>query len=699
MVVLLSLVPVASAAEGDVVFRDFAAREGSGIEYQRTPSPILGNQERLERQPALNFGHIVMAPEKPRGSPGVALLDYDGDGDDDVYVTNGPGSANSLFRNLRVESGKLGFRDVAVDAGVAATSQDSTGACFGDTDNDGDVDLLVLGRMEPNRFFENQGDGTFSERTGASRLGGGELGHTSCSMGDVDNDGLLDVVVANSFDWATRPAIFTMAYGASHPNQLFQNRGGNRFEERAAEAGLHVIDSVEPAIEEGGATLTWAIALVDFDQDGDVDVVHADDQGAMSPQEANRAHLQVFVNDGKGNFQVRTSRVGTDAYGAWMGLAFADFNCDGHLDVFATNIGDYAFKPIGIPTEKGEWSSRWFLGGPERGFADPGVGGLEATPFGWSPMAIDYDNDADTDVIYLGSLATAVFTITGDNPGTVLANQGCSATFRYDADAMTTAHSRRVVEGAAAADLDLDGFPDVVSVSSHDIPAEIEQKPYGLDHGSPFDRRAVYTEYMTPAEGGNFVPMGREFPNGGLVVDVSGGNENRWAAVRLQGSAGLTPGGRVNRSGIGAVMSFTPDGLATVRKPLVGGAGYASQNSLETIFGMGQVGSGTLEVLWPGGVRNRLYGVRAGERLTVPEIPCSFAGDWSGAGEYRGCVVAALNDLVEAKVLDEAGKKRFLQSALGAFRKVQAKADPGGGGGSGVAEGVAGLRRRMLADG
>ncbi len=700
---LSSLVSGVRVSAGEIQFRDFAAREDSGIEYRRTPSPILGNQVRLERQPALNFGHIVMAPEKPRGGPGVALLDYDGDGDDDIYVTNGPGSANSLFRNLSVESGELGFRDVAGDAGVAATSQDSTGVCFGDTDNDGDVDLLVLGRMEPNRFFENRGDGIFSERTEASGLGGGELGHTSCSMGDVNNDGLLDVVVANSFDWATRPAIFTMAYAASHPNQLFLNLGDNRFEERGAEAGIRVIDSVRPAIEEGGATLTWAIALVDFDQDGDVDVIHADDQGAMSPQEAKRGHLQVFVNDGAGNFEARTADVGTDAYGAWMGLAFADFNCDGHLDVFATNIGDYTFHPIGIPMQKGEFSSRWFLGGADGGLADPGVGELGATPFGWSAMAVDYDNDADTDVIYLGSLATAVFTITGDNPGTVLANQGCSADFRYDADAMTTAHRRRVVEGAAAADLDRDGFPDVVSVSSHDIPAEIEQKPYGLDHGSPFDEGAVYTEYMTPVEGGKFVPMGREFPDGGLVVDMNSGNGNHWAAVRLRGSVGTIPAGRVNRSGIGAVISFTPDGLPTVKKPVVGGAGYSSQNSLETIFGMGaEVEGGTLEVLWPGGVRNRLYGVRAGERLRFPEIPCSFDGEWSGVGEYRGCVVAALNDLVEAGVLDGAGKERFLQSALGAYRKVHGRVGDDGVGREWVereGEGEAEVRRRMLVDG
>lgn len=658
----------ATAGGGGVHFVDFAARDGSNIDYRRTPSSILANQLQLERQPALNFGHVVLAPEKPRGAPGVALLDYDGDGDDDVYVTNGPGTANSLYQNLTRETGKLGFRDVAEAAGVEAAAQDSTGVCFGDTDNDGDVDLLVLGRMEPNRFFENRGDSSFVEGTAASGLGGGALGHSSCSMGDVDNDGLLDVAVANSFDWATRPAIFTVAYADNHPNQLFRNLGGNRFEDRSVASGIHAIDSVEPAMDEGGATLTWAIALVDFDQDGDVDLFHADDQAAMSPQEADRAHLQVFVNDGKGNFESRTTQAGTDIYGAWMGLAFADFDCDGLLDFFATNIGDYTYHPIGIPLTAGEWSSRWFLGRPGGRFADPGVGKLGATPFGWAPMAVDYDNDADTDIIYLGALATAVFTITGDNPGVVLANQGCTADFRYDGAAMTTRHSRRVVEGAAAADLDLDGFVDVVSVSSHDIPKQVAQKPYGLDYGSDFDANAVYTEYMSPTAGGTFVPKGIEFPDGGLVIDInSGGNGNRWAAVRLRGSVGSTPDGHVNRSGIGAVLSFTPDGKPTVKRPVMGGASYASQDSLETVFGLGEALRGTLEVLWPGGVRNRLYGVKAGERLLIPEIPCSFDGEWSGRGEYQGCVEAALDDLVTAKVLDKPARKRLLESAMAAY--------------------------------
>jgi len=661
----------AESSESAITFHDFAAREDSGIDYRRTPSEIYSIQQHLERLPALKMGHIIASPEKPRGAPGVALLDYDRDGDVDIYVTNGPGTANSLYANQLVERGELGFRDVATEAGVAAASQDSTGVCFGDIDNDGDPDLLVLGRMEPNRLFENRGNGTFEEITVQSGLGESHYGHSSCSFGDIDNDGRLDVAIANSFDWAHRAAIFTVPYAQSHPNQLFHNVGGNRFVEISAEAGIRRIRSVHPPIDKG-ATMTWAVALVDYDQDGDVDLFHADDQAAVPPDQADRAHVQVFVNDGTGRFTDITPRAGTNSFGAWMGLAFADFNCDDRLDFFATNFGDYGFAPIGMPFKQGQWSSRWLLGRPDGTFDDPGVGKLHATPFGWAPMAVDYDNDADPDVIYLGALGTAIFIILGDNPGAVLENQGCEAEFVYDSEAMTTVHNRRVVEGAAAGDLDGDGFPDVVSASSFDIPKDVPQRPFGLKYDSPFDRAAVYTAFMEPAPGGTFVPKNLDFPDGRLVIDLnSGDNGNGWIAVRTLGTVGLTSKGRVNRDGIGALIRFQPkDGPATLR-PVMGGANYASQDALEMTFGLGAAEEGTLEVRWPGGVHNRLYGVHRGERIRFPEIPCAFDASWKDEKAYRTCVDTALAELQKAELLSKTDRRRFFDSALLAYKEAQ----------------------------
>jgi hypothetical protein len=351
------------------------------------------------------------------------------------------------------------------------------------------------------------------------------------------------------------------------------------------------------------------------------------------------------------------------------------------MDFFASNWGDYAFAPIGFPFQRGQWSSRWFLGRGDGTFSDPGVGELKATPFGWSAMALDYDNDADTDVIYLGNLGTAVYTMLGDNPGAVLQNQGCTADFRRDAKAMTTNHSRRIVEGAAAGDLNGDGFPDVVSVSSHDIPADVQQTSYGLDYGSPFDATAVYTAYMEPAPGGNFVPKGLQFPDGGLVIDLnSADNGNGWAAVRTLGSVGLVRGAGVNRDGIGAILSFTPEGKATSMRPVLGGSNYASQDSLEVLFGLGDAKSGTVEVFWPGGVRNRLYDVAFGERVLLPEIPCGYDAEWSGEGAYGACVEAALGDLRKAGVVNAVESKRLKDSALRAYRDFRVTESPDGAG-------------------
>jgi hypothetical protein len=430
----------------------------------------------------------------------------------------------------------------------------------------------------------------------------------------------------------------------------------------------------EPGITEPGvaepppATLTWASALGDIDGDGDVDLLHADDQAAVPVAMADRAHVHVFLNDGTGRFENVTPRAGTNSYGAWMGLAFADFDCDGNLDFFATNFGDWGYSPIGIPYDLGGWSSRWFLGRGDGTFEDPGVGELVATPFGWSATAPDYDNDGDPDIVYFGSLGAAVNTILGDNPGAVLNNQGCSARFRRDAGALSVAHNRRVIEGAASGDLDGDGFPYLVSVSGFDLPADLPAKPYAPHYGSPFDPpEAVYTEFLTAAPGGRFISNALEFPDGGLVVEMNdGANGNGWLEVRLRGSVGDLPAGRSNRDGIGAVVEVTPEGGQTAMRPVVGGAGYASQDALAATFGLGDAERATIEVRWPGGARNRLDAVRSGERVVFPEIPCDFAGQWTSDDAYRGCVDGALAELSRLGVVAAAAAARLRMSALAA---------------------------------
>lgn len=674
LLIFVAAVPVV-LADGGVTYHNIA-RDGAGLEFVKTPSPEAATARDVQEQSLedpLGIAEFAQLPQMSAGYPGVAVWDYDGDGDLDLYVANGPGSPNSLFRNQLTETGSLTFADEALAAGVAATDQDSSGVCYGDLDNDGDHDLVVLGRHDENRLFENLGDGTF-QRIHASGLEGGTRWSTSCSLGDVDGDGLLDLFVANSADASDAVWVFLEPFARNEHNQLFRNGGGLTFTDVSAAAGVEDLAGLDPAFA-GSPTVTWAVAMVDVDLDGDVDVVHADDQAGILPEAfggIDRGLLHVLLNDGTGSF---TDQV-IDEFGAWMGIAVGDLNCDGALDFHATNQGDYGTGLLGLA------STRWFLGAGDGTFADPGVGDLVATPFGWGNVIFDYDNDADPDVLFHGGLDAGQAVI-ADNAGAIQQNEGCTADFAADLDAIPddptcvdftgrvvadcTEHIRRNVRGVAVGDLDRDGFQDVVTTANFISPPAMPLFPVP-GFGGPFDGTAfLLLQFSATSEG--LVWRGVPLAPGDLAVEINSGNDNGWAAFTLRGSIGLTSRGEVNRDGIGAVVSFTPEGGPTSMSPVTGGSSHLSQNSLERIFGLGSAAGGTVEVLWPGGVRNRLYDVENGERLVLPEIPCSFDGEWSNPGQYVACVSTALNDLASAGVLEPATKNRFLVSAIRAFEE------------------------------
>jgi len=610
----------------------------------------------------------VPAPYKPYGVPGAAIFDFDGDGDLDLYVTNGPGEANSLFSNQLKETGHVGFVDIASQAGVALTEEDSQGACFGDIDNDGDEDLMVLGFNGTNHLFENRGNGFFADITSVSHTSGAGFNSISCAMGDIDNDGLLDILIGNAFDFTTMLAITREPTVHNQPNQLLHNLGGNDFADVSTSSGINT-KVLTPEIPND---LTWGVSMVDYDRDGDVDIFLGDDFRANGQ---DKTFLRLYKNNGSGHFTDATAAVKLDQVGSWRGLAFGDLNCDGRMDVFATNMGDYIFFPGSVPA--GAISSAWFLQNADGTFTNPGPGSLVTVPTGWGDSITDYDNDGDLDIIFHGGQDNMLFW-DESNPGIVLTNTGnCSATFTWDQQALggPTAHSLRNVEGVATGDLNNDGFDDIVSVSSFNVGSTDELAPlFGNPLNSVFDVAAFGVYVTMPTSNPNQFAFKDHFPTAGnLSVQVnSANNHNNWVKVSVVGTAGITTDGQVNRDGIGAVLSFTraPGGAHnTVTRPVLGGSSEASQNSLETIFGLDGSRRGQLDVLWPGGTKNRVYGLRLGERVSIPEIPCSYDADWANTGEYVTCVLASLDEIRDAGLVDNQMHVRLFLSALRAYQE------------------------------
>ncbi len=669
---VLGLSLAALTADGaEISFENITETPGSGITYTRTRSPGYAQVEALQQQSLIEpvpFTSSFFLPHRPGGFPGIATLDHDDDGDLDIYVTNGPGTANSLFVNRLAETGVFSFVDQGGVSGAGATDQDSNGVCFGDLDNDGDDDLLVLGREENNRLFENLGNGHFSQISG-SGVEGGSLSHIGCTIGDVDGDGLLDVFVGNAVSLSDQLGLVGVdPFAFNHQNRLYRNLGGLQFTDVSASAGvldLLGLDTVDPQ----PGTITWAVTMVDIDDDGDIDILHADDQASLPGPARGRIH--VLINDGTGSFADLPVDLNPFSVGNWMSLSVGDLNCDGSLDVFSSNFGDYGLgflAPLfGLPpADLGQEMSRWLLGNGNGTFSDP-LGDGDSSVFGWGSGIADLDNDGDPDIVYHGGI-DGLFTTFEDNPGTVLENQGCSASFTQNIAAFRGDHILRGTHGVALGDLDRDGRIDVVTTSEHNLPANAPLVPSAAVWGNPnFDNVPAFWSQFTANAQGLFTWGGIPMEPGNMTVEINTTSDaGRSVFIEALGTVGLVDNGKVNRSGIGAVISFTPRGGQTAMSPVLGGSSYLSQSALERHFGLGNKRWGTSEIKWPGGVRNRLYWVRHGERVLQPEIPCSI--DTSEAfGPNAQCVVESLRELRQADVISRRHSARLLFSALLAY--------------------------------
>ena len=409
---------------------------------------------------------------------GIALLDYDGDGDLDVLVAQGglldptktmagarfpppsgwtPGPR--LFRNELIPTGGLRFTDVTGASGIRFTAH-GMGMAVGDYDNDGRPDLLLtgFGRIA---LFHNRGDGTFAD---VSRRAGLEDSQwsTSAAFVDDDRDGLLDIAIVHYVSFSVRSNPTCRGEGGERdycgpqnfqpvPSRLYRNLGQGRFTDVTRRVGLDAAY---------GAGL--GIGVGDFDGDGWLDVYIANDRNPN----------QLWMNRRNRRFEDTALLAGAALSGngkaqAGMGVAVGDYDGDGDEDIFVTNMrheGNVLYRNDG----RGNFTDVT---------AVAGLYGPSLPYTGFGTEFFDADNDGHLDLFVSNGAVVAVDSLRGTpypyhERNSLYRNQGGGRFVDVTGVSGPGLEHLDVSRGAAFGDLNGDGRVDLV-VSNNNGPPRV----------------------------------------------------------------------------------------------------------------------------------------------------------------------------------------------------------------------------------
>ena len=446
---------------------------------------------------------------------GIAIGDFNNDGLEDIYVSRLSG-VNLLYRN----AGDFTFEEVSADYGVRDTSKTTCSIWF-DLENDGDLDLFLANVFQSNVLYRNDGE-TFVDVSavyGVQTVSNPKSIHTV----DYDNDGDMDIYLAQVLD----------------QNILWRNDDGTGFTDVTESAG----------IDDTGRSL--GAIFFDYDNDGDQDLYQTRD--------GDDPNL-FWINNGDGSFIESSAAIGLDYVGLGMGCDIADLNRDGFADIYLTNL----------------YENKLYLSSPSGVFNEfSGPAGVDDIGMGWSTIFFDCNNDG-LDDIYLAN--DSYFGVNGE---TDIRNRLFINTGNLQfASGDYTSNEQNIfgTYGAACADFDLDGLPDLALANS------------GPDDGNQiFDNRSA---------GGNFI------------------------AFRLEGDES-------NFFGIGSRVELYY-GDEVVMKQVYAGSGYASQSSSRLHFGLGEHEAvDSLVIYWPSGIRQTFTGPVINLLHAVKEN--RFGGGFGGA--------------------------------------------------------------------
>jgi ASPIC and UnbV/FG-GAP-like repeat len=497
------------------------------------------------------------------GGAAVAVGDYDSDGYDDLFVTDSDaGRTCHLLHN----NGDLTFTDVTAEAGVGKGNDEHSivsDALWFDYDNDGRLDLLVA-RFGTPILYHNEGNGRFRDVTAQSGLQ--KFGNTIAVIAfDYDNDGYLDLLFGNYF----KPVdLFALKDPHVLPNNLDQatngggvtlwhNQGNGTFVDVTEKAGL-------------GKHHGWTLDVghADFDNDGWQDIYLADDYGTD----------RLFLNNRDGTFRdVTEEAIGIDTKKG-MNVDVADYDRDGWLDIYVTNITDEYMQECNML-----WHNNGVDAAGKLTFTDLSrETGTCSTLWGWGAKFGDFDDDGWLDLFAANGLRSA-----GDkNYIPVLLEMIITPNVDFT---------------------DVNSWPSIgdMSWSGHE-----KKKLFRNLGGSAFKEIAHEAGVDNDLDGRGVAVA--DLDNDGLL-DIYQTNANQpsllyhnvtaehghWLELKLVGT-------RSNRDAIGARVTVKAGGALLIRE-VNGGNGYSSQSSTRVHVGLGAATHvDELEVRWPSGRREKV---------------------------------------------------------------------------------------------
>jgi hypothetical protein len=419
--------------------------------------------------------------------PGVALLDYDADGDLDIYLPQAamldperdpeaalfppPAShwpGDRLFRNELQPGGTLRFSDATAAAGIGRRGY-SQGVAVGDYDNDGDADLYVTG-FGSNSLYRNNGDGSFTDITAAAGVDDPRWSSSAAFL-DYDRDGDLDLFVTNYVHFTVagnkqcagadgKPDYCGPQAYEPVRDRLFRNDGGEHFTDVSDAAGLGV--AFGPGL---------GVTCADFNGDGWQDIYVANDG----------KENQLWLNRGDGTFgnNALMAGVAVNTYGkaeASMGVTAGDFDNDGDEDLFMTHL-DRETNTLYLNDGAGN-----FLDVTDQ----RKLGRISVQYTGFGSEWFDYDNDGDLDLFIANGAVKIEETLRGQpypyqERNQLVRNDGTDGFTDVTAMAGPALEPVEVSRGAAFGDIDNDGDLDIV-VANNNGPARLLRNQAGDDH-------------------------------------------------------------------------------------------------------------------------------------------------------------------------------------------------------------------------